>query len=83
MSWKTYSKKTPSAFQHVPAATGSGNGYVRGLETLLVCEGASVNCERLMGLSGMAFILQADTEHRWEGNVDAGRRPKAIREIPD
>ena len=60
---------------NVPAATGSGNGYVRGLETLLVCEGVSVNYERLMGLSGMAFILQADTEHRWEGKVDAGCAP--------
>ena len=60
---------------NVPAATGSGNGYVRGLETLLVCEGASVNYERLMGLSGMAFILQADTGHRWQGKVDAGWWP--------
>ncbi len=63
---------------NVPAATGpygGGNGYVRGLETLLAHEGSSVNYDRLMGLSGMAFILQADTEHRWEGKIDAGWWP--------
>ncbi len=65
----------PFRIDNVPAATGSGNGYVRGLETLLVCQGASVNYERLMGLSGMAFILQADTEHRWEGKIDVGWWP--------
>lgn len=59
----------------VPLASGSGNGYVRGLETLLACEGAPVSYERLMGLSGMAFILQADAEHRWNGKVDAGWWP--------
>ncbi|MCL2648222.1 MAG: M48 family metalloprotease [Phycisphaerales bacterium] len=63
---------------NVPMATGDGNRYVRGLETLLVCAGAppaSVSYERLMGLSGMAFVLQADSEHRWEGKVDVGWWP--------
>ncbi len=60
---------------NVPAAGGGGNGYVRGLQTLLNCAGAPVSYERLMGLSGMAFIFQVDTEHRWEGKVDAGWWP--------
>ncbi|MCL2701676.1 MAG: hypothetical protein FWE88_08285 [Phycisphaerae bacterium] len=56
-------------------AGGDGNGYVRGLETLLVHAGAPVDYNRLMGLSGTAFIFQADSEHRWEGKVDAGWWP--------
>lgn len=60
---------------HVPPATGGGNGHVRGLQTLLGCAGVSIEYERLMGLSGLAFILQVDTGHRWEGQVDAGWWP--------
>ena len=60
---------------NVPLAKGRGNGYVRGLEALLAHAGTPVSYERLMGLSGMAFIAQADTEHRWEGKVDVGWWP--------
>jgi hypothetical protein len=59
----------------VPMAGGDGNGYVRGLETLLVHAGAPVDYNRLMGWSGTAFIFQADREHRWEGKLDAGWWP--------
>jgi hypothetical protein len=59
----------------VPPAGGNGNGYVRGLETLLECAGTPVSYERLMGLSGMAFIAQADVDHRWEGKIDVGWWP--------
>ncbi len=51
------------------------NGYVRGFEALLAARGTPVSYERLMGLSGMAFITQVDTEHRWEGVLDAGWWP--------
>lgn len=60
---------------NVPPATGGGNGYVRGFQTLLDCAGVPIEYERLMGLSGMAFIFQVDIEHRWEGKVDAGWWP--------
>ncbi len=60
---------------NVPPAAGGGNGYVRGIQTLLDCAGAPISYERLMGLSGMAFIFQVDIEHRWEGKVDAGWWP--------
>ncbi len=60
---------------NVPPAAGGGNGYVRGLQTLLNCAGTPIDYERLMGLSGMAFIFQVDVEHRWEGKVDAGWWP--------
>ena len=59
----------------VPPARGDGNGYVRGLETVLACIGSPVGYDRLMGLSGMAFIVQADTQHRWEGKVGVGWWP--------
>ncbi|MCC7146619.1 MAG: hypothetical protein IT443_09250 [Phycisphaeraceae bacterium] len=59
----------------VPNAKGEGNGYIRGLETLLAHAGTPTSYERLMGLSGLAFILQVDTEDRWEGKVDAGWWP--------
>ena len=55
--------------------TGDGNGHVRGLEVLLAHAGTPVAYERLMGLSGMAFITQADTGHRWEGVLDVGWWP--------
>jgi hypothetical protein len=62
---------------NVPVAAGdrTGNGYIRGLEILLAHAGTPVAYERLMGLSGMAFIAQADVEHRWEGKVDVGWWP--------
>jgi len=47
---------------NVSPATGGGNGYVHGLETLLVHAGVPVDYNRLMGLSGLAFIFQADRE---------------------
>jgi len=47
---------------NVPPATGGGNGYVHGLETLLLQAGVEVDYIRLMGLSGLAFIFQADRE---------------------
>ena len=59
----------------VPPATGKGNGYLRGLEAILAHAGTPVAYERLMGLSGMAFIAQADAEHMWEGKVDVGWWP--------
>ncbi|MHC5034825.1 MAG: hypothetical protein ACYTFZ_07290, partial [Planctomycetota bacterium] len=55
--------------------TGDGNRHVRGLEVLLAYAGTPVAYERLMGLSGMAFITQADTGHRWEGVLDVGWWP--------
>jgi len=60
---------------NVPPAKGKGNGYIRGIESLLAHAGTPVAYERLMGLSGMAFIAQADVEHRWEGKVDVGWWP--------
>lgn len=59
----------------VPPASGEGNGYLQGLETLLQHEGTPVSYNRLMGLSGIAFILQADTGHIWDGQVDTGWWP--------
>ncbi|MCC7408711.1 MAG: hypothetical protein IT442_11615 [Phycisphaeraceae bacterium] len=59
----------------VPLAKGQGNGYIRGLETLLAHAGTPISYDRLMGLSGLAFILQVDTEEQWEGKVDAGWWP--------
>lgn len=59
----------------VPRGKGEGNGYIRGLETLLAHAGTPTSYERLMGLSGLAFITQADTEHRWQGKLDAGWWP--------
>lgn len=59
----------------VPPASGAGNGYVQGLETLLKHEGTPVSYSRLMGLSGIAFILQSDTGHVWDGQVDTGWWP--------
>ena len=61
--------------EDVPLAKGDGNGHVRGLETILAHAGTPVAYERLMGLSGMAFIAQADTGHRWEGTLDVGWWP--------
>lgn len=61
--------------EDVPPSGGDGNGYVRGLEVMLAHAGTPVSYERLMGLSGMAFITQADAEHRWEGTVDVGWWP--------
>ncbi len=61
--------------ENVPPVGGEGNGYVRGIEVLLAGAGAPVAYDRLMGLSGMAFIAQADTGHRWEGKVDVGWWP--------
>ncbi len=63
------------SIDNVPPAAGNGNGYVRGLETMLAHAGTPVNYERLMGLSGIAFITQADIEHRWEGKIDVGWWP--------
>ncbi len=59
----------------LPAAPGDGNGYVRGLEAMLTHQGAPVAYDRLMAWSGLAFIAQADTGHRWEGKVDVGWWP--------
>ncbi|MDY7011788.1 MAG: tyrosine-type recombinase/integrase, partial [Planctomycetota bacterium] len=59
----------------VPPASGEGNGYLQGLETLLKHEGTPVPYNRLMGLSGIAFILQADTGHIRDGQVDTGWWP--------
>lgn len=59
----------------VPPGKGEGNGYIRGLETLLAHAGTPSPYERLMGLSGLAFITQVDAEHRWQGKVDAGWWP--------
>lgn len=59
----------------VPPAAGNGNGYVRGLESILAHAGTPVAYERLMGLSGVAFIAQADVEHMWDGKVDVGWWP--------
>lgn len=64
-----------ACLESVPQAGGKGNGYVRGIETLLACAGSPVSYDRLMGLSGIAFIAQADTEHVWEGTVDVGWWP--------
>ena len=61
--------------EDVPLAKGDGNGHVRGLETILAHAGTPVAYERLMGLSGMAFIAQADTGHRWQGTLDVGWWP--------
>ena len=61
--------------ENVPLAKGDGNGHVRGLETILAHAGTPVAYERLMGLSGMAFIAQADTGHRWQGTLDVGWWP--------
>jgi len=55
--------------------TGDGNGHVRGLQVLLAHAGTPVSYERLMGLSGMAFITQADAGHRWKGTLDVGWWP--------
>ncbi len=60
---------------NVPPSGGEGNRYVRGIETMLAHAGTPVSYERLMGLSGVAFITQADAEHRWEGKVDVGWWP--------
>jgi hypothetical protein len=57
------------------AASTECNGYVRALASMLSYVGSPVTYEQLMGLSGMAFILQADREHRWQGKVDAGWWP--------
>jgi hypothetical protein len=66
----------PRFVKDVPLATARhGDGYVRGLETLLAHAGNRVDYTRLMGLSGVAFITQADTEHRWKGKVDVGWWP--------
>ncbi|MHB1158035.1 MAG: RNA polymerase sigma factor [Phycisphaerales bacterium] len=59
----------------VPPAAADGNGYIRGIETMLGHAGTPVDYNRLMGLSGMAFITQVDTGHRWQGVVDAGWWP--------
>jgi hypothetical protein len=58
-----------------PGAAGDGNGYGRGLEAMLAHQGAPVSYERLMAWSGLAFITQADSGHRWEGQVDVGWWP--------
>lgn len=60
---------------NVAPSKGDENGYMRGLETLLGHAGKPVPYERLMGLSGLAFITQVDTGHRWQGQVDAGWWP--------
>lgn len=39
----------------------SGNTYARGMSAVLSHLGAEVSCDRVMGLSGVAFILQVDT----------------------
>lgn len=59
----------------VPPAPGPGDGYIRGLESILTQQGQPVPYDRLMALSGRAFIVQADVEHRWEGKVDVGWWP--------
>jgi len=59
----------------VPPAPAEGNGYLRGLESMLAQQGAPVSYDRLMALSGMAFITQADSAHRWDGKVDVGWWP--------
>ncbi|MGD8240676.1 MAG: hypothetical protein PVH68_19145, partial [Armatimonadota bacterium] len=61
--------------EDVPPSGGEGNGYVRGIEVLLAHAGTPVSYERLMALSGMAFVAQADLEHRWGGKVDVGWWP--------
>jgi len=60
---------------NVLPAKGGGNGYMRGLECLLAYAGTPVDYDRLMALSGIAFITQADSEHRWEGQIDVGWWP--------
>jgi RimJ/RimL family protein N-acetyltransferase len=59
----------------LPPAPGPGNGYLRGLESILAQQGTPVSYDRLMALSGLAFITQADSAHRWEGKVDVGWWP--------
>lgn len=59
----------------ISPAKGNGNGYLRGLEAILARERTPVSYERLMGLSGIAFILQADSEHLWDGKIDVGWWP--------
>lgn len=58
-----------------PGFAKGGNGYVRGIQLMLAQAGHPVPYERLMGLSGTAFMLQAETHHRWEGTLDAGWWP--------
>ncbi|MFA6111947.1 MAG: hypothetical protein WDA75_24585 [Candidatus Latescibacterota bacterium] len=59
----------------LPPAPGPGDGYIRGLESILAQQSLPVSYDRLMALSGRAFIVQADVEHRWEGKVDVGWWP--------
>ncbi len=56
------------------ADTREVNGYVRGIAALLDARGEHVSYDRLMGLSGMAFITQVHAQ-RWKGVVDAGWWP--------
>ena len=39
----------------------SGNTYARGISAVLAYLGADINYDRVMGLTGVAFILQVDT----------------------
>ena len=39
----------------------SGNPYARGMSAILSCLGTNISYDRVMGLTGVAFILQVDT----------------------
>lgn len=69
--------------QHGPIQLGelpaghAGNSYVVGIETIhhYLSPDKPIRYSRLMGLSGMAFIIQASPDDMFQGKVDVGWWP--------
>jgi len=64
--------------EHAPRGERNGNPYARGLSIVLESAGTPTEYDEIMGLSGLAFIMQAqDGQPLVDGAVNVGQWPLA------
>ena len=69
-------KPMPTNINMPAPASDSGNTYARGMSAVLSYLGTDTSYDRVMGLTGVAFILQVDTSGPFvEGELDCGWWP--------
>jgi len=64
--------------EHAPRGERNGNPYARGLSIVLESGGTPIEYDEIMGLTGLAFIMQAeDGQPLVDGAVNVGQWPLA------
>ena len=72
----TKEKQIPTRIDMPAPADKSGNTYARGMSAVLSYLGTNASYDRIMGLTGVAFILQVDTSGPYvEGELDCAWWP--------